>query len=97
MSEISLHIMDIYPKMLKESYGLCEAILKDYGYTEQDFFKNFEQSLSEDNLQNLSNRIVDVMFGVAEGMIKQKDENADIEYYINGSMDTHFYINGEEQ
>ncbi len=97
MSEINLNIMDIYPKMLKECYGLCEAILKDYDYTEQDFFKNFNHNLSKNELQNLSNRLVDVMFDTTENMIKQKDEKADVEYYVNGSMDTHFYINGEEQ
>jgi len=97
MNKINLNIMNIYPEMLQENYGLCEEILKDYGYTEQDFFARFNQQLSENELQNLSNRLVDIMFDITEEMIKQKDTKADIEYYVNGSMDTHFYINGKEQ
>lgn len=97
MDKINLNIMNIYPEMLQDCYGLCEAILKDYGYTEQDFFKRFNEQLTENELQNLSNRLVDTMFDITERMIKQKDSKADVEYYVNGTMDTHFYINGEEK
>ena len=97
MSKLNLGVMDIYPDMLRDNYELCEEILKDYGYTENDFFKLFDYELAEFDLQNLSNRIVDIMFRVTEDMIKDKDENAEVDYYINGSLDTHFYINGEQQ
>lgn len=97
MNKPNLNVMDIYPEMLQDAYGLCEAILQDYGYTEKDFFQLFNQDLDEFRLQNLSNRLVGIMFRITEDLIKQKDPNADVNYYINGSLDTHFYINGEQQ
>lgn len=99
MSEIkkpNLSIMDIYPEMLQDAYGLCEAILADYGYTEQDFFTYFQQDLEEHELNDLSNRLVRIMFLITSDLIKQKDPNADVDYYINGTLDTYFYINGEQ-
>ena len=99
MSEIkkpNLSIMDIYPEMLQDAYGLCEAILADYGYSEQEFFTYFNQDMKEKELDNLSNRIVDIMFLITFDLIKEKDPNAEVDYYINGSLDTHFYINGEQ-
>lgn len=98
MKEVSVQIMDIYPKMLEDAYSLCEAILtEDYGYTEQEFFQMFDQDLKEHDLDNLSNRIVELMFLLTADLIRQKDPKADVDYYINGSLDTHFYINGEQQ
>ena len=97
MNKPNLNIMDIYPEMLQDAYGLCEEILKDYGYTENDFFQYFNQDLDEHELSNLSNRLVDIMFSITYDLIKQKNPTANIHYCINGTDDTHFYINGEEQ
>ena len=97
MREVSLSVMDIYPDMLKDNYTLCEEILKDYDYTENDFFKLFDQEVKEFGLGDLSNRLVGIMFYITEELIKKKNPNAEVDYYINGSLDTHFYINGEEQ
>jgi len=99
MSEIkkpNLSVMDIYPEMLQDAYGLCEAILSDYGYTEKEFFRNFDDALEEYDLDNLSNRLVDVMFNVAKRMIEYSNPDEDVDYYVNGLDDTHFYINGEQ-
>lgn len=97
MAKVSVQIMDIYPEMLTDAYDLCEEILKDYGYTENDFFKLFDQDLKEFNLENLSNRLVQIMFSITKDLILQKNPKADVDYYINGSLDTHFYIDGEQQ
>lgn len=96
MERPNLSVMDIYPEMLQDAYGLCEEILKDYGYTEQDFFQMFNQDMEEHELNDLSNRIVNHMFLLTSDLIKQKDPKADVDYYVNGSLDTHFYINGEQ-
>lgn len=97
MAKASVQIMDIYPEMLTDAYELCENVLKDYGYSEQQFFKRFDEELKEFELNNISNRLVHIIFDVTEDMILEKDKNANVDYYINGSLDTHFYINGEEQ
>lgn len=97
MNKLNLGVMDIYPDMLRDNYELCEEILKDYGYTENDFFKLFDQELTEFDLQNLSNRIVGIMFDITKELINKKDPKAEVDYYINGSLNTHFYINGEQQ
>jgi len=98
MRDVSVHIMDIYPEMLESAYSLCEAILtEDYGYTEKQFFEMFNQDLDEHELANLSNRIVGLMFGLTADLIRQKDPKANVDYYVNGTDDTHFYINGEQQ
>lgn len=99
MSEIkrpNLSIMDIYPEMLQDAYGLCEAILKDYDYTENDFFTYFRQNVEEWELTDLSNRLVGIMFSITKDLIKQKFPNEEVDYYVNGTLDTHFYINGEQ-
>lgn len=97
MAKVDVQIMDIYPEMLTDAYELCEEILKDHGYTENDFFKLFDQDLKEFGLENLSNRLVQIMFSITKDLILQKNPNADVDYYINGSLDTHFYIDGEQQ
>lgn len=97
MNKPNLNLMDIYPEMLQDAYALCEEILKDYGYTENDFFKMFDQDLEEFELNDLSNRLVRIMFNICADLIRQKDPKADVDYYVNGSLDTHFYINGEQQ
>lgn len=97
MTKASVQIMDIYPEMLTDAYDLCEEILKDYGYTENDFFKLFDQDLKEFDLENLSNRLVQIMFSITKDLILQKNPKADVDYYINGSLDTHFYIDGKQQ
>ncbi len=97
MSKVNLSVMDIYPDMLRDSYELCEEILKEYDYTEKEFFQMFNQNLEEYGLMNLSNRIVGLMFSLTADLIRQKNPKADVDYYVNGSLDTHFYINGEQQ
>ena len=98
MNRPNLSIMDIYPEMLQDAYGLCEAILtEDYGYTENDFFKAFYEELKASELDNLSNRLTYIIFRIAEDLIKRKDPKALVDYNINGTDDTQFYINGEQQ
>ena len=98
MNKPDLSVMDIYPSMLQDSYGLCEAILtEDYGYTDNDFFKRFISGMSEHGLDDLSTQLVEIMFEITEGMIKEKDSDAEVDYQINGCDDTYFYINGEQQ
>ena len=98
MKEVSVQIMDIYPKMLEDAYSLCEAILtENYGYTEKEFFQMFDQDLEEHGLDNLSNKIVGLMFLLTADLIRQKDPKADVDYYVNGCDNTEFYINGEKQ
>ena len=96
MSKPNLSLMDIYPEMLQDAYELSEQILEDYGYTENDFFQYFNQDLKEYELDNLSNRIVGIMFQIVADLIHEKKPNDDVDYYVNGSLDTHFYINGEQ-
>jgi len=97
MSKINLGVLDIYPDMIADAYETCERVLQEYGYTEKDFFQYVQQDLDEFELQNLSNRIVRILFRITNDLIKQKDANVDVDYYINGALDTHFYINGEVQ
>lgn len=97
MNKPNLNVMDIYPEMLQSAYGLCEAILEEYGYTENDFFQYFNQDLEEHELNDISNRLVRIMFLITKDLILQKDPKADVDYYVNGTDDTHFYINGEQQ
>ena len=96
MSKVNLSVMDIYPEMLQDAYELCEEIVADYGCSQQQFFRDFDSALKEYDLQNLSNRLVEIMFEIAKWKINEADPNADVDYYINGSLDTHFYINGEQ-
>lgn len=96
MSKADLSVMDIYPMMLQDAYDLCEQILEDYGYSKNQFFQYFNQDLEEYGLQDLSNRLVGIMFLLTSDLIHQSGSDADVYYYINGTDDTHFYINGEE-
>ena len=96
MSKPNLSLMDIYPEMLQNAYELCEEILQDYGYSEQEFFEFFMQDLDEFELKDLSNRLVGIMFRITSDLIKEKDPKVDVDYWVNGSLDTHFYINGEQ-
>ena len=96
MSKINIGALDIYPQMIADAYELCEEILKDYGYTEQDFFSYVQQDMDEFELKDLSNRLVGMMFNITKDLIRQKKPDEDVDYYVNGTLDTHFYINGEQ-
>lgn len=96
MSKINIGALDIYPQMIADAYELCEEILKDYGYTEQDFFSYVQQDMDEFELKDLSNRLVRMMFNITRDLIMQKKPDEDVDYYVNGTLDTHFYINGEQ-
>lgn len=96
MSKINIGALDIYPQMIADAYELCEEILKDYGYTEQDFFSYVQQDMDEFELKDLSNRLVRMMFNITRDLILQKKPDEDVDYYVNGTLDTHFYINGEQ-
>lgn len=96
MSKINIGALDIYPQMIADAYELCEEILKDYGYTEQDFFSYVQQDMDEFELKDLSNRLVRMMFNITRDLILQKKPSEDVDYYVNGTLDTHFYINGEQ-
>ena len=96
MSEINIGALDIYPQMIADAYELCEEILKDYGYTEQDFFSYVQQDMDEFELKDLSNRLVCMMFNITRDLILQKKPDEDVDFYVNGTLDTHFYINGEQ-
>ena len=96
MSKINIGALDIYPQMIADAYELCEEILKDYGYTEQDFFSYVQQDMDEFELKDLSNRLVGMMFNITKDLIQQKKPDEDVDYYVNGTLDTHFYINGEQ-
>lgn len=96
MSKINIGVLDIYPQMITDAYELCEEILKDYGYTEQDFFSYVQQDMDEFELKDLSNRLVRMMFNITRDLILQKKPDEDVDYYVNGTLDTHFYINGEQ-
>lgn len=96
MSKVNPSILDIYPEMITDAYSLCEDILKDYGVTEQEFFEFVQQDLDEFDLKDLSNRLVRMMFNITRDLIKEKKPNEDVDYYVNGTLDTHFYINGEQ-
>ena len=98
MSKPNLSVMDIYPDMLQDAYELCERILtEDYGYSMRQFFEQFDNELKFRGLDNLSNRLVEIMFDITATMIGARDIKANVSYYINGTDDTHFYINGEQQ
>ena len=96
MSKADLSVMDIYPTMLQDAYDLCEQILEDYGYSKNQFFQYFNQDLQEFELDNLSNRLVTIMFSLTKDLIHEKNPKDDVDYYVNGSLDTYFYINGEQ-
>ena len=72
MSKINIGALDIYPQMIADAYELCEEILKDYGYTEQDFFSYVQQDMDEFELKDLSNRLVRMMFNITRDLILQK-------------------------
>ena len=96
MNKVNPSILDIYPEMITDAYDLCEDILKDYGVTEQEFFEFVQQDLDEFDLKDLSNRLVRIMFNITRDLIKEKKPDEDVDYYVNGTLDTHFYINGEQ-
>lgn len=96
MNKPNLNVIDIYPEMIQDAYALCEEILKDYGYTEQQFFEYVQEDLEEEGLLNLSNRLVDIMFRITRELIRSKGTD-EADYWVNGTQDTHFYINGEPQ
>lgn len=51
--------------------------------------------MEEHNLNDLSNRIVGIIFRIVADLIHKKTPEEEVSYYINGNLDTHFYINGE--
>jgi hypothetical protein len=100
MNSFMREVTDDASHYAKESITELAGVLENFELQEDTIFfrgvDDLNYTLKEYGLDNLSNRLTDIMFNVTKGMIEDNNPNEDVDYYINGPWDTHFYINGEQ-
>ena len=93
----ALYLLGIYPMQLEKAMDIVKEACAEHGLNDNDLWHFIWQDMDEywcTEENHLSNQIVDVMFWNLHRSLKEKGIESD--YYINGGLDTHFYIDGEE-
>lgn len=96
-----LPLLGIYPMQLEDAIDTVKDVCSTHGIDEDELWQFIWQEMDElwntEHGNHLSNQLVGVLFrnlttSLAEGGIERER----VDYYINGGLDTHFYIDGEE-
>lgn len=95
-----LPLLGIYPKQLDDAVETVKEACAAHGIDEDELWAFIWQDMDEywgTESNHLSNQIVDVMFhNLRQSLIEKGFDGKRVDYYINGSLDTGFYIDGEE-
>jgi hypothetical protein len=93
-----LNLVGIYPEQIEDVIDTCENLCKEHGIDSNELWTCIWQDMDEywhTEDMCLSDQIVGVVFENLQKSLKAKGIRSD--YYVNGTLDTSFYIDGEEQ
>lgn len=95
----TLQYLGIYEDAIEQAVKDSEAAMERCDFTDReidDMHDMVRDELEETgDWTDITNSIIGAYFRVVTDLIKQKDDEVDVEYYVN-CHDSHIYINGEE-
>lgn len=96
----NLGIVGIYPMQIACAIDTLATVCEEHELNDDELWRQIWQEMDDrwgTEYSSLSNRIVGVLFdNLAAALEESGMEHERINFYINGGLDTHFYIDGEE-
>ena len=89
-------LLDIYPNMIRDSCIKVNEVFKDLGLDDKKLYEYVWEDMEMQGLKDISSTLISILFRNALSIIEEKYPDKEVDYYINGDYDTHFYIDGEE-
>lgn len=90
--------LGIYPKQIEDAGDVLDWACREYGIDADEVWEwvnnEFYEMFNVPYYTHISNGIVGIIFSCLMEALKRKGIESDC--YINGTLDTHFYIDGEE-
>lgn len=97
MAENRLSLVGIYADGINDAIDTALLIADKYNLSAMVIHKHAEAWLCEcGDFADITNSIISAYFSVTAELLSEKHPKLDIDYYVNGSLDSHFYIDGEE-
>ena len=97
MAENRLSLVGIYEDGINDAIDTALLIADKYNLSARDIHNRAEAWLCEcGDFSDITNSIISAYFSVTAGLLSEKHPKLDIDYYVNGTLDSHFYIDGEE-
>ena len=93
----ALHLLGIYPMQLEKAMDSVKSTCAEYGIDDDELWQFIWQDMDEfwgTEENHLSNQLVDIMYHNLHQSLKER--GIESSYYINGGLDTHFYIDHKE-
>ena len=95
-----LSFLGIYPIQLERAMGTLDDVCREHGIDDNELWRQIWRDMDErfgTERSSLSNKICGILFdNLAAALEEGGMERKRISFYINGGLDTHFYIDGEE-
>ena len=90
--------LGIYPEQIEDAGETLDACCKEYGIDADEVWdwvlQEFRERYGLPFHDHISNAIVGIIFDCAKEALCRKGVD-DVDYYVNGTLDTNFYIGGE--
>ena len=93
----ALNLLGIYPMQLENASDVIAEACAEQGVNDDELWRSIWQEMDElygTEHDSLSNRLVGIMFRHLSDALRERGVQST--YYINGGLDTHFYIDGKE-
>ena len=95
-----LSFLGIYPMQLEHAMDTIDDICREHGIDDNELWRQIWRNMDEQygtERSSLSNQICRTLFdNLAAALEESGMERNRISFYINGGLDTHFYIDDEE-
>ena len=93
--------LGIYERQIEDAADTFDIVCKEFGIDAGKEWSKVDEQFKErfdiGGWSHFSNAVVEVMFwNLEQALIEKGIDRARIDYYINGELDTGFYIDGEE-
>ena len=87
--------LGIYPDMIEDAADTFDLVCEQFGIDADKAWERVDWQFQE-FYSNLGNAAVEIMFyELMQSLIESGVDKDRIDYYVNGTLDTTFYIDGE--
>ena len=95
----NMQLLGIYEDAIEKAVKDSETAMEHCGFTSSEIDDMNDMAIDEleeaGDWRNITDSIIGAYYRVTADLIRQKDAEVDVDYYVN-CHDSHFYINGEE-
>lgn len=92
--------LGIYAEQIEDAGETLDALCKEHGIDADEVWQiidqDFKEFLNIPDYTNFSDLVTSIIFGnLKDALEKRGFARERIDYYVNGTLDTNFYIDGE--